>query len=243
MKKLIVILFLLVIGFYLMSIFSTIPFGAERVAGVKDYYLKQSPEILKVANTVTAIVVSFRGFDTLGEVTVLFLASTAIGSILYRRRTKHSGLNPQREAVEASSLVQTGAKVLFPMIILLGAYVFVHGHLTPGGGFQGGAIIATGFLLVLISYRKFFIDHNVLTWLEALAGTTFVLVGVTGLILANNNDFLENFLPTGTLNNLMSGGVVGIIYIAVGFKVGAELTGILDTLLTIKEAGLDPDEN
>ncbi len=243
MKKLIVIIFLLIIGFYLMSIFSTIPFGAERVAGVKDYYLKQSPEILKVANTVTAIVVSFRGFDTLGEVTVLFLASTAIGSILYRRRTKHSGLNPQREAVEASSLVQTGAKVLFPMIILLGAYVFVHGHLTPGGGFQGGAIIATGFLLVLISYRKFFIDHNVLTWVEALAGTTFVLVGVGGLILANNNDFLENFLPTGTLNNLMSGGVVGIIYIAVGFKVGAELTGILDTLLTIKEAGLDPDEN
>lgn len=226
-----------------MSIFSNIPFGAERIVGVKDFYLKQSPLGLKVANVVTSIVVSFRGFDTLGEVTVLFLASTALGSILYRRRTKHSGLNPQREAVEASSLVQTGAKVLFPMIILLGAYVFVHGHLTPGGGFQGGAIIATGFLLVLISYRKFFIDHNALTWIEALAGTTFVLVGIGGLILANNNTFLENFLPAGTLNNLISGGVVGIIYIAVGFKVGAELTGILDTLLTIKEAGLDTEEN
>jgi len=243
MKKLIVIIFLLIIGFYLMSIFSNIPFGAERIAGVKDYYLKQSPEMLKVANTVTAIVVSFRGFDTLGEVTVLFLASTALGSILYRRRTKHSGLNPQREAVEASSLVQTGARVLFPMIILLGAYVFVHGHLTPGGGFRGGAIIATGFLLVLITYKKFFINHNVLTWVEALAGTSFVLIGIGGLIFANNSDFLENFLPTGSLNNLISGGVVGIIYIAVGFKVGAELTGILDTLLTIKEAGLDPDEN
>ncbi|NPA44035.1 MAG: cation:proton antiporter [Chlorobi bacterium] len=243
MKKLIVITLLLILGFYLMSTFISVPFGAERIAGVKDYYLKQSPETLKVSNVVTAIVVSFRGFDTLGEVTVLFLASTALGSILYRRRTHHSGLNPQREAVVSSTLVRTGAKVLFPMIILLGAYVFVHGHLTPGGGFQGGAIIATGFLLILISYRKFFINHNVLTWVEALAGTTFVLIGIGGFIFANQNNFLENFLPEGTLNNLISGGVVGIIYIAVGFKVGAEITGILDTLLTIKEAGLNPDEN
>lgn len=243
MKKIIVIGLLLVIGYFLMSVFINIPFGAERIAGVRDYYLQQSPSNLKVSNVVTAIVVSFRGFDTLGEVTVLFLASTALGSILYRRRTKHSGLNPQREAVVSSTLVRTGAKVLFPMIILLGAYVFVHGHLTPGGGFQGGAIIATGFLLVLISYRKFFINHNVLTWVEALAGTTFVLVGIGGFIFANQNNFLENFLPAGTLNNLVSGGVVGIIYIAVGFKVGAEITGILDTLLTIKEAGLNPDEN
>jgi len=243
MKKLIVITLLLILGFYLISTFSSTPFGAEKVSGVKDFYLKQSPETLKVSNVVTAIVVSFRGFDTLGEVTVLFLASTALGSILYRRRTKHSGLNPQREAVISSSLVRTGAKVLFPMIILLGAYVFVHGHLTPGGGFQGGAIIATGFLLILISYRKFFINHNVLTWVEAIAGTTFVLIGIGGLIYATQNNFLENFLPEGTLNKLMSGGVVSIIYIAVGFKVGAEITGILDTLLTIKEAGLDPDEN
>lgn len=243
MKKFIVIILLLTVGYYLMSIFIDIPFGVERITGVKDFYLKQSPASLRVANVVTAIVVSFRGFDTLGEVTVLFLASTALGSILYRRRTKHSGLNPQREAVVSSTLVRTGAKVLFPMIVLLGVYVFVHGHLTPGGGFQGGAIIATGFLLVLISYRKFFINHNVLTWVEALAGTTFVLAGIGGLIFANQNNFLENFLPPGTLNNLMSGGVVGIIYIAVGFKVGAEITGILDTLLTIKEAGLDPDEN
>jgi len=226
-----------------MSIFIHIPFGAERIAGVKDFYLKQSPEGLKVSNVVTAIVVSFRGFDTLGEVTVLFLASTALGSILYRRRSKHSGLNPQREAVKSSTLVRTGAKVLFPMVILSGTYVFVHGHLTPGGGFQGGAIIATGFLLVLISYRKFFINHNALTWIEALAGTTFVLLGIGGLLFANQNNFLENFLPSGTLNSLLSGGIVGIIYIAVGFKVGAEITGILDTLLTIKEAGLNPDEN
>ena len=243
MKKFIVITLLLIITYYILSAFVSIPFGTDFISGVKNFYLEKSPENLKVANVVTSIVVNFRGFDTLGEVTVLFLASTALGSILYRRRSHHSGLNPKRTAEEASTLIQTGAKVIFPFTVLLGAYVFIHGHLTPGGGFQGGAIIATGFLLMLISYRKFFIEHNALTWIEALAGSTFVILGAAGLIYAVNHNFLENFLPAGELNDLLSGGIIGIIYIAVGFKVGAEITGILDTLLTVKETGTDPEEN
>ncbi len=243
MKKFIVISFLGVIAWYLISAFTSIPFGLDLIKGVKDFYLDKSPNDLKVANVVTSIVVNFRGFDTLGEVTVLFLASTALGSILYRKRSHHSKLNPQRKAPEASAIVQTGAKVIFPFTVILGAYVFIHGHLTPGGGFQGGAIIATGFLLMLISYRKFFVEHNALTWIEALAGSTFVILGILGLVYANNHNFLENFLPAGKLNDLLSGGIIGIIYVAVGFKVGAEITGILDTLLTIKETGLDPEEN
>ncbi|NPA68857.1 MAG: hypothetical protein GXO50_09650 [Chlorobi bacterium] len=243
MKNVIIISLLGVTAYYLLSAFVSIPFGEDFINGVKDFYLNKSPEDLKVANVVTSIVVNFRGFDTLGEVTVLFLASTALGSILYRRRSSHTALNPQRTAPQASTLVQAGAKVIFPFTVLLGAYVFIHGHLTPGGGFQGGAIIATGFLLMLISYRKFFVEHNVLTWIEALAGTSFVVIGLAGLVYADNHNFLENFLPAGELNDLLSGGIIGIIYIAVGFKVGAEITGILDTLLTIKEAGLDPEEN
>lgn len=243
MKNLVIIGFLGVIAYYLLSAFVAIPFGADIIKGVKDFYLDKSPNDLKVANVITSIVVNFRGFDTLGEVTVLFLASTALGSILYHRRSHDSGLNPQRTAIEASTLVQAGAKVIFPFTIMLGAYIFIHGHLTPGGGFQGGAIIATGFLLMLVSYRKFFIEHNALTWIEAIAGSTFVILGLLGLFFANNHNFLENFLPTGKLNDLLSGGIIGIIYVAVGFKVGAEITGILDTLLTVKETGLDPEEN
>ncbi|NOZ35413.1 MAG: cation:proton antiporter [Chlorobi bacterium] len=243
MKKVLVIGLLGVIAYYLLSAFVAIPFGADIIKGVKEFYLQKSPNDLKVANVVTSIVVNFRGFDTLGEVTVLFLASTALGSILYHKRSQHSGLNPQRTSVEASAIVQTGAKIIFPFTVILGAYIFIHGHLTPGGGFQGGAIIATGFLLMLISYRKFFIEHNALTWIEAIAGSTFVILGLFGLVYAKHHDFLENFLPTGKLNDLLSGGIIGIIYIAVGFKVGAEITGILDTLLTVKETGLDPEEN
>jgi multicomponent Na+:H+ antiporter subunit B len=105
----------------------------------------------------------------------------------------------------------------------------VHGHLTPGGGFQGGAIIATGVLLMFMSYRHFNASHKLLTWVESLAGLTFATLGLAGLALGQT--FLQNFLPLGVPNDLVSAGIIPIIYIAVGFKVGAELTGVLDNML------------
>lgn len=225
-KRLVVFLIIAVVGYYLVDVVSQIPFGENR-DNVGDYYLAQSPAQLKVSNTVTAIVVNYRGFDTLGEVTVLFLAATGLASIMYRRKRK--GEIEQRAKKPSSRIVQIGSQILFPLIILLGGYVFIHGHLSPGGGFQGGAIIATASLLMLISYRKFKVNHNTISWIESIAGVVFASVGFVGLILGMT--FLENFLPTGELNDLLSGGIIGIIYVAVGFKVAAELTGVIDTVL------------
>ncbi len=236
MRKLVIIALLLVLGYTLLDTFANLEFGKDRKV-LANYFLEHSPKDLQVANTVTAIVVNFRGFDTLGEVTVLFLAATGMGTILLRRRSKHTGLNPKRKSPQASRIVQAAGKLLFPAIMILGAYVFIHGHLTPGGGFQGGAIIATGFLLVLISYRQFKVEHKYVTWIESLAGLTFVTIGLAGMILGPNSSFLENFLNVGTLNELLSGGVIALVYVAVGFKVAAELTGILDTLINIRETG------
>ena len=231
MKKLIAILALGYLFYVLFGAYLNIPFGVDKM-NVANEYLQETPKQLQVANVVTAVVVNYRGFDTLGEVTVLFLASTGLASILFRRRSKHTELNPRRQSTRASRIVHVAGKALFPLMILLGAYVFIHGHLTPGGGFQGGVIIATGYLFMLIAYRRFAIKHNAITWIESLAGATFAGLGVMGLILGN--DFLENFLKTGHLNDLLSGGIIPLIYIAVGFKVAAELTGILDTLLSIR---------
>jgi len=235
MKKLLVIVLLAVVGFFIASTFFDIGFGDShfvknaQIKPVKDTYLQQTVQELKVANTVTSIVVNFRGFDTLGEVTVLFLAVTALGSILYKKR-HHTG---ERSVLfSASSIVTAGSKLLFPAIVVLGAYVFIHGHLTPGGGFQGGVIIATGFLLMLLAYENYSVSHTALSIVESLAGITFAGVGLLGFI--NGGTFLENFLPTGVLNNLFSGGIIPIIYIAVGFKVAAELTGVIYTVLNEK---------
>ena len=227
MKKAIVIFLLAVFGYFMAITFLDPEFEADRNRnGVKEVYLDKTVSELKTANAVTAIVVNFRGFDTLGEVTVLFLAATALGSILFKKR-HHIG--DRTVLLPASSIVSAGSKLIFPAIILLGAYVFIHGHLTPGGGFQGGTIIATGFLLMLIAYRDFSISHNVLSVIESFAGIGFVTFGFLGFM--NGGTFLQNFLGTGVLNDLFSGGVIPVIYILVGFKVAAELTGLIYTIL------------
>ena len=242
LKKLIVFLLIGTFGYILTIAFSNIPLGENRIGNLDEpetvsaFYLNKSPQDLNVANTITAVVVNFRGFDTLGEVSVLFLAATGLASILYRKEDEEEEENVKhfshRLNLPSSSLVRSGAKILFPLIILLGIYVFIHGHLTPGGGFQGGAIIATGFLLMLVSYKGFQTNHKVMVWLESLAGLGFVGVGVFGLI--QYGSFLQNTGWTGNLNDLISGGLIPLIYIFVGVKVATELTNILDILLNIK---------
>ena len=243
LKKLFVFILLFSIGYYLVSTFKNIPLGENRIGTIENpttvsgFYLDQSPKVLKTANSITAIVVNFRGFDTLGEVTVLFLAATGLASILYRKEDDEEEEDVKhhishRLDLPSSSLVRTGAKILFPLILLLGIYVFVHGHLTPGGGFQGGAIIATGFLLMLISYKGFTTNHNIMIWLESIAGLGFVGVGLYGLFAYGS--FLQNTGWTGNLNDLVSGGFIPLIYIFIGIKVATELTNVLDTLLNIK---------
>ncbi len=233
MKKVLVILLLAVLGYYTAVTFFDIGFGQPHfVAGVKpvkDIYLAKTVKPLTVSNAVTSIVVNFRGFDTLGEVTVLFLAVTVLGSVLYKKR---HAVGERSVLFNASSIVTAGSKLLFPAIILLGAYVFIHGHLSPGGGFQGGVIIATGFLLMLLAYENYSVSHTALSIVESLAGITFAGVGLLGFM--HGGTFLQNFLPAGVLNNLFSGGIIPIIYIAVGFKVAAELTGVIYTVLNEK---------
>lgn len=233
MKKLIVLFLLAVLGFYTATTFFEIGFGephfVQGAEPVKDIYLSETVSNLSVSNAVTAIVVNFRGFDTLGEVTVLFLAVTALGSILYKKRHE---VGERAVLFSGSTIVTAGSKLLFPAIILLGAYIFIHGHLSPGGGFQGGVVIATGFLLMLLAYENFSVGHKALSIVESVAGIVFAGVGLLGFI--GGGTFLENFLPTGVLNNLFSGGIIPIIYIAVGFKVAAELTGVIYTVLNEK---------
>lgn len=227
MKKYIVLGLLAVLGYFLMNVFLLIDFGMPHFAqGVKDVYLSSSENVLQVSNVVTAIVVNFRGFDTLGEVTVLFLSATAMSGILYKKR---HDIGDRSILFPASSIIRAGSKMLFPTITLLGVYVFVHGHLSPGGGFQGGTIIATGFLLMLLTYQNYSVSHNRLVWVESIAGILFVVIGLAGYFMKGS--FLENVLPVGQLNDLFSGGVIGIIYVLVGFKVAAELIGIIYTML------------
>ncbi len=194
--------------------------------GVARHYAQDGLKENRGSNLVTSIVVNYRGFDTLGEVTVLFLSVSGAAFVL-RRRT---GLEVH-EPLPASEIVTTGARLLFAPIVLFGAYIFVHGHLTPGGGFQGGAVIASGVLLLLLADRDRALPHGFLSWMESLSGLGFVVAGLAGLWAAGS--FLSNqgVLPMGQWNRLFSAGVIPVIYILIGLKVGSELATLLDVLM------------
>lgn len=195
---------------------------------IARYYAEHTAADLGAANIVTAIVVTYRGLDTLGEVTVLFLAASIVGLLLARHsRAAESAQGSMRPPV--GELLTTGARVLVPLILLLGAYVFVNGHLTPGGGFQGGSIVASGVLLMLLAdpHRRF--NHRLIGAIESLAGLAYVGIGLAGLVLAGG--FLDNrFLPLGRLGELASAGAIPLIYTLIGLKVGAEFSSILSHL-------------
>jgi len=177
-----------------------------------------------VANAVTTVVVFFRGFDTLGEIAVLFIASLGIGLML------HSNSKCNIKA-ESNFMLQTASRLLFPIIMLFGTYVMIYGHLSPGGGFQGGVIIASGVLLLLISHKTFEVPHSVIVALETFAGVSYVLIGIIGLLVLDT--FLGNFLPhdIAQMGMLLSGGIIPIIYIIVGIKVGSEMSMIVQNLI------------
>jgi multicomponent Na+:H+ antiporter subunit B len=180
------------------------------------------------ANVVTSVVTYFRGFDTLGEVTILFLSIFGIGLGLEGYKDKLNIF-----AYE-NTLLKIAVDVLFPLIILFGFYIIIHGHLSPGGGFQGGVIIASAFLLMFLAKGDSFeINHKIISLAEALSGAGFILLGVLGLILTNR--FFGNFLPLGVTKNLFSGGVIPLIYIFVGIKVSAEITALVEYFVRIKD--------
>ncbi len=224
--RIIVSIFLLVVivlGITLALI--AIPFDGS-IGQVGGHYIENGIKETGATNIVTSVVLEYRGFDTLGEVTILFIAAIGLGAVL---ATGTKNKNGSKNITPASLIVYTGCRFLFPLIILFGFYVFVHGHLSPGGGFQGGAVIASAFVLIYMARRGRKLSMVPAKVMESLGGLVFVLVGLIGLAIGGQ--FLYNFLPLGVPNTLLSAGIIPIIYIAIGFKVGSELTGVIDNLI------------
>lgn len=207
-------------------------------------YLSSGPGDLGAANLVTSVVVTYRGLDTLGEVTVLFAAAAGVSLAFSRMRREGDNSDEERGPSGApvahdsprlpgdrppSELVETGAGLLLPLIFLFGIFIFVNGHLTPGGGFQGGVVIAGGVLLTFLAGTLKELSHGALSALETVAGAGYVAVGLLGVWLAAG--FLDpRWLPAGEIGTLFSAGAIPVIYSLVGIKVGAELSGLIDAM-------------
>jgi len=196
---------------------------------------------------VTALNFDIRAFDTLGEEFILF--ASVLGIVLILRQLRGEQERPgEHEGEEhtfggASEALRAFALLLIPALVAIGIYIVVHGQLTPGGGFQGGLILAAGPFAVFLAGRyvrmKIGAPHIVIELGDALGAAGYAMVGLGGLVFTGV--FLKNFLPLGIPGHLLSGGQMDIASIAVGLEVsGAFLVAwseFLDQAITIRSGG------
>ncbi len=218
------LLFLAGLVVMLYALFQALPFGAAPMQ-VGQEIVSRAPGETGAANIVTAILLGYRGFDTLGEVTILFVAATAAGLIL-----SGAGAGDLPKA-PGGFILKAAADLLFPFLVVLGAYIILHGHLTPGGGFQGGAIMAAAFFIPLLASPTSPLNHSTAALVEGFAGTAFIVIGLASLMWGEA--FLTPFLGKGTLGDLFSAGSLPLLYLAIGLKVGSELAGLMARIVEV----------
>lgn len=210
------------------------PFGTP--SGPANAVVKTLVAKRHAANAVNGVTYDLRGLDTLGEELILFVA--ALGSAVLLRHGRDSG-EVERERAHgepgpstADALRAYGTALVGPLVVL-GVYVVTHGHLTPGGGFQGGVILAAGLLLAYAAGQVVALERVEPTTLvevtDATGAMAYALVAVGGLVFASAA--LYNFLPFGTTGQLLSSGTIVVLSCAVGVEVTGAVALILTELL------------
>lgn len=126
-------------------------------------------------------------------------------------------------------IVKTIASWVKVLIFLFGIYIIIFGHLTPGGGFAGGVILAGSYILLMLAFGREFVEENlslpVASKLDCVGAFVFALIAVLGLVFGGvffANFLYQKYLPGQPLE-LISAGIIPLSNIAIGLKVGASL--------------------
>jgi multicomponent Na+:H+ antiporter subunit B len=141
-------------------------------------------------------------------------------------------IDPQRDVSPGDALRVWTLGMIAPKV-LFGVYVVIHGQQTPGGGFQGGVLLATAPLLIYLGVGfevfKGVVSFRLVELAEAVGAAGFALIGLAGW--ATGQGFLANVLPLGKTGTLTSGGTIGLISVAVGLEVTAGFVLLLYAFL------------
>jgi multicomponent Na+:H+ antiporter subunit B len=136
-------------------------------------------------------------------------------------------------------IVQKVTQIVCGIIFLYGIYIIIHGHLTPGGGFAGGTIIAGSFILLIIAFGSEFLslkkEETGSSIVESGAILVFLVLAAIGLLIGGMGIFFINFLPQGTVGTLISAGFIPVLNIAIGIEVAAALLTIFLALLIYRD--------
>ncbi|MBS3816247.1 MAG: cation:proton antiporter [Candidatus Thermoplasmatota archaeon] len=139
--------------------------------------------------------------------------------------------------MKMSTVVRKSSKIIAPFLFTYGIYLIIYGHLSPGGGFQGGVILAVGIILLLTSHGYKLVHESFQERLvkvtESTAVLGIILLGLSGLIF---QAFFYNYLSGGTPGTLFSGGTIVLFNILVGVKIGTGFTIVFYVFLRRMES-------
>ena len=175
---------------------------------VATRYIEQGLSETGAVNIVTGMILDYRAFDTFGESCVLFVASCCVLILL-----------------RVDTILQKVANFLVPLMIIFGIYVVLNGHISPGGGFSGGAIIGSGLILYLTAYgfekTQRFMNEKVVKALTVGALTFYCFAKSYSFYTGANH--LHSIITPGTPGNILSAGLIVYLNICVGIVVACTM--------------------
>ncbi len=199
---------------------------------VSERYIEDGLQETGAVNIVTGMILDYRAFDTLGESHVLFIAACSVLILLRVTQEKKRDGSASQEKLDAEMddrvyepkndiILQKAATLLVPLILLFGIYIILNGHLSPGGGFSGGAVMGAGLILYLNAFgferTERFFTFKTFKVISFCALAFYALAKSYSFFTGANH--LESGIPLGTPGAILSSGLILPLNIAVGMVV------------------------
>ncbi|NBH73791.1 hypothetical protein D3Z51_17655 [Clostridiaceae bacterium] len=200
---------------------------------VSARYIERGLQETGAVNIVTGMILDYRAFDTFGESCVLFIASCCV-LVLLRIDAAEGDEKAKKRLAEANDrifepkndiILQKCACILVPLILVFGIYIVLNGHLSPGGGFSGGAVLGSGLILYLNAFgfgkTERFFTEKVYRRMTLSALTFYCLAKSYSFFTGANH--LESGIPLGTPGAILSSGLILPLNICVGLVVACTM--------------------
>lgn len=233
--RIVSVLFCISLVFVLLTAVSHMPqFGnADNPVNneVSERYIESGLQEAGAVNIVTGMILDYRAFDTLGESHVLFIATCTVLILLRSDKKKGKDSIADMEANDRiyepknDIILQTVARILVPPILIFGIYIILGGHLGPGGGFSGGAVIGAGLILYLNAFgfakTERFFTAKTYKWMSFGALACYALAKSYSFYTGANH--IESVIPLGTPGAILSSGLILLLNICVGIVVAGTM--------------------
>lgn len=194
---------------------------------VTQRYIEKGLQETGAVNIVTGMILDYRAFDTFGESNVLFIATITVLILLRTDLSTKKKAEVSDRIYEPKNdiILQKVAFVLVPLIIVFGVYVILNGHLSPGGGFSGGAIIGAGLILYLNAFgfektERFFTEKTY-KWI-CFGALSFYCIAKSYSFYTGANQ-IHSIIPLGIPGTIISSGLILPLNICVGMVVACTM--------------------